>query len=175
MTSLRADAVGGRAIAQTQLADYYLSLGDLTNAVAWYRRAAGQDHVPAQLSLAACLMSGRGAPRDPSAAARLLRRSADLIELADDHSKAARPAGSAVVSNGSVPAPFTNAAAPKAIVISRATIASSNAIPATNFVGRVPAGSGQGIVSRLDRVTKLATEEPALQETRATSTRAETR
>jgi hypothetical protein len=79
---LQAQAEVGRAKSQTRLADYFLAVSDLTNAVVWYRRATEQDDVPAQLSLAGCLMTGRGTAKNPAEAARLLRRAADLIESA---------------------------------------------------------------------------------------------
>ena len=70
MNHVRALAEAGRARSQTQLADFYLAAADFTNAVLWYRRAADQGDVPAQLSLAGCLMSGRGTARNPAEAAR---------------------------------------------------------------------------------------------------------
>ena len=80
MNSLRARAEAGRATAQTQLADFCLASADFTNAVLWYRRAAEQGHVAAKLSLAGCVMTGRGTARNPGEAAQLLRQAADLIE-----------------------------------------------------------------------------------------------
>lgn len=80
MNYVRSQAEAGRARSQTQLADFYVALSDFTNAVVWYRRAADQNHVPAQLSLAGCLISGRGAEKNPADAARWLRRAADVLE-----------------------------------------------------------------------------------------------
>jgi len=80
MNYVKAQAEAGRPRSQTQLADFYLALSDFTNAVTWYQKAAGQNHVPAQLSLAGCLLSGRGAGKSPAAASQWLRRAADLIE-----------------------------------------------------------------------------------------------
>ncbi len=82
MNFVKSQAEAGRPRSQTQLADFYLTLADYTNAVTWYQKAAAQDHVPAQLSLAGCLLSGRGVDRNPAAAAGWLRRAADAIERA---------------------------------------------------------------------------------------------
>ena len=80
MNYVNAQAESGRPRSQTQLADFYLALSDFTNAVIWYVKAAEQNHVPAQLSLAGCLLSGRGVEKNPAAASQWLRRAADLIE-----------------------------------------------------------------------------------------------
>jgi len=79
-----------RARSQTQLADFYLAAADFTNAVLWYRRAANQGEVSAQLSLAGCLMSGRGTTRNPAEAARVLRLAADTIESSSATGQLAR-------------------------------------------------------------------------------------
>ena len=92
MNHVRALAEAGRARSQTQLADFYLAAADFTNAVVWYRRAAEQGHVPAQLSLAGCLMSGRGTARNPAEAARVLRLAADTIESSSTTGKLAQAA-----------------------------------------------------------------------------------
>jgi hypothetical protein len=80
MNYVKAQAEAGRPRSQTQLADFYLALSDFTNAVPWYQKAAEQNYVPAQLSLAGCLLSGRGTERNPATASQWLRRAADLIE-----------------------------------------------------------------------------------------------
>lgn len=80
MNYVRSQAEAGRPRSQTQLADFYVALSDFTNAVVWYRKAADQNHVPAQLSLAGCLVAGRGAEKNPAAAAQWLRRAADVLE-----------------------------------------------------------------------------------------------
>lgn len=80
MNYVRSQAEAGRARSQTQLADFYVALSDFTNAVVWYRKAADQNHVPAQLSLAGCLVAGRGVEKNPTAAAQWLRRAADVLE-----------------------------------------------------------------------------------------------
>lgn len=80
MNYVRSQAEAGRPRSQTQLADFYVALSDFTNAVVWYRKAADQNHVPAQLSLAGCLVAGRGVEKNPTAAAQWLRRAADVLE-----------------------------------------------------------------------------------------------
>jgi len=92
MNHVRALAEAGRARSQTQLADFYLAAADFTNAVLWYRRAANQGEVSAQLSLAGCLMSGRGTTRNPAEAARVLRLAADTIESSSATGQLARVA-----------------------------------------------------------------------------------
>ncbi len=80
MNYVKAQAESGRPRSQTQLADFYLALADFTNAVIWYQKAAEQNYVPAQLSLAGCLLSGRGTEKNSVAASKWLRQAADLIE-----------------------------------------------------------------------------------------------
>lgn len=80
MNHVRSQAEAGRARSQTQLADFYMALSDFTNAVVWYQKAADQNHVPAQLTLAGCYISGRGVEKNPATAANWLRRAADQIE-----------------------------------------------------------------------------------------------
>lgn len=80
MNYVKAQAEAGRPRSQTQLADFYLALSDFTNAIPWYQKAAEQNYVPAQLSLAGCLLSGRGTEKNPATASQWLRRAADLIE-----------------------------------------------------------------------------------------------
>lgn len=110
MNYVRSQAEAGRPRSQTQLADFYVALSDFTNAVVWYRKAADQNHVPAQLSLAGCLVAGRGAEKNPAAAAQWLRRAADVLE-----SRAPTNAPSLTVApivlpsaRGLVPTPSTN-------------------------------------------------------------------
>src|SRR6266498_3921181 len=99
MNALRAKAESGRAAAQTQLADYYAAASDFTNAVVWYRRAAEQGHVPAKLTLAACLMTGRGSPKNLSEAAPLLSQ-VDTRTLPDALPRPQLPACKGSRSNG---------------------------------------------------------------------------
>ena len=76
---IREKAEAGAAKSQTKLGDYYFSVSDFTNATAWYRKAADQGEVEAQLSLASCYMTGRGVEKNPQHAARLLRAAATQI------------------------------------------------------------------------------------------------
>ncbi len=80
MNYVRSQAEAGRPRSQTQLADFYVALSDFTNAVAWYQKAADQNHIPAQLTLAGCYISGRGVEKNPATAANWLRRAADQLE-----------------------------------------------------------------------------------------------
>ena len=89
MNFAKSQAEVGRAKSQTKLADFYLASSDFTNAVIYYRNATDQGHGPAQLSLACCLMSGRGAAKDAPGAARLLRQAADQIEFRGETRKGA--------------------------------------------------------------------------------------
>jgi hypothetical protein len=90
-------ATAGKAKAQTRLAEYYLANGEATNAVVWFRRAANQGEVTAQLALASCYLAGQGTERDPAEAARLLRAAAARLEVAAAEPKhpAAPPSASA--------------------------------------------------------------------------------
>ena len=121
MNYVKSQAEAGRARSQTQLADFHLALSDFTNAVTWYQKAAEQNHVPAQLSLAGCLLSGRGTERNPAAAASWLRRAADLIEAGKTSTNLARIVASPALPVSSV----TNS-------LPRLTIATTPAPPRTN-------------------------------------------
>ena len=78
MNYVKAQAEAGRPRSQTQLADFYIALSDFTNALPWYQKAAEQNYIPAQLSLAGCLLSGRGTEKDPAAASQWLRRNGGI-------------------------------------------------------------------------------------------------
>ena len=160
LDALRAEAAKGQPAAQTLLADCYFAAADFTNAVAWYRRAATQDHVQAQLALAGCLMTGRGVTKDNAAAATLLRRTADLI---DGGTPASVP--------GPAPAPASPAGITRA---SGPPTSPSSKTPSPN-----PAAGGPppppSADTRLDRVTKLVNSEPVLQETKPAPSRPEGR
>ena len=106
MNHVKSQAEAGRARSQTQLADFHLALSDFTNAVTWYQKAAEQNHVPAQLSLAGCLLSGRGTERNPGTAASWLRRAADLIEAGKTSTNLARIAASPALPVSSVTNPL---------------------------------------------------------------------
>jgi hypothetical protein len=79
LASVKAKAESGQAKSQTKLGDYYLSNSDFTNAVLWYRKAADQGEVEAQLSLASCYLTGRGVAKNSQEAARWLRAAATQI------------------------------------------------------------------------------------------------
>jgi hypothetical protein len=159
MNRVRALAEAGRARSQTQLADFYLAAADFTNAVLWYRRAADQGQVAAQLSLAGCLMSGRGTARNPAEAARMLRLAADTIEasrvtgqLTQTASPVSFPARRAVpaVSPASGPASEPAVTSPHPPPAVTAAVAPPTTIPLTNL-------------PRVQRVEALLAVEPTLQ------------
>lgn len=167
MNHVKSMAEAGRPNAQTQFADYLLASADFTNAVSWYRRAADQNHVPAQLSLAGCLMAGRGAAKDPAGAARLLRRAADLIEFGPSTPIPPSPA---------VVAKTVTRVEAKSIVITReATPVKATAriapAPKTGFVttNSSPTTTASANPLRVGRVDTLAAVEPVLQEARPAS------
>lgn len=139
LNALKGRAEAGQAKAQTQLADMLAGSGDFTNAVSWYRKAAEQGDVPAQLTLATLLVTGRGAAKDPAEAARWLRAAADRIE-------GVKPTAPKYPTN--------------AIVITR-----SNLPPATNLVA-VTTPPPVTNLSRVPRAATLHTVEPTLQDVR---------
>lgn len=153
MNYVKAQAEAGRPRSQTQLADFYLALSDFTNAVTWYQKAADQNHVPAQLSLAGCLLTGRGTAKSASAACKWLRRAADLIE-----SGSATNRTTATVPIAPVPTNST----------SRATLAPS---PATSVVVTpvIPAlvSPAQTNQTQVQRIKTLLAAEPDLQDSPA--------
>jgi len=160
MNFVKSQAEAGRAKSQTQLADFYLASSDFTNAVIWYRKAAGQGHVPAQLSLAGCLMSGRGAAQDAPGAARLLRQAADQIEFRDNTRKVA-------------PAPVatrtaTKVAAQSIVITEEAPTYPAHALtaPAVLQTNLPPVAVVQTNTMRVSRVDTLAVTNAMLQEVR---------
>ena len=150
---LKAGAAAGKVRAQTKLADFYLAGGDFTNAVAWYRKAAEQGDVAAQLTLASCLITGRGAGKDTAEAARWLRHAADRIEAPVG---GRRPSAAA-----SAPAAATNSAAGvQPIIMSKVSVA-------TNLLSAVPANApAPKNFTRVQRSELLHSPEPVLQETK---------
>jgi hypothetical protein len=80
LAALRARAQAGHAPSQAKLGDHYQSASDFTNAVVWYRKAAEQGEVKAQLSLASCYLAGQGVTKAPQEAARWLRAAALQID-----------------------------------------------------------------------------------------------
>lgn len=148
MNHVRALAEAGLARSQTQLADFYLAAADFTNAVLWYRRAADQGHVPAQLSLAGCLMSGRGTARNPAEAARVLRLAANTIESSSATGQLARAASPAVPPSSQ---PSTGTA-----------VSPTNSSPASAAMARLPVTTLTNL-PRVQRVEALLAVEPTLQ------------
>ena len=119
LNALRAKAEAGSVTAQTQLADYFIAADDYTNAVVWYRKAAEQGDLTAQLSVASLLLAGRGTEKNPREAAKWLRAAADRIET---NSPGRNPIPAIAI------APLTNAPAKyptNAIIITRANISSN--------------------------------------------------
>ena len=153
---LKAGAVAGKVRAQTKLADFYLAGGDFTNAVTWYRKAAEQGDVAAQLTLASCLITGRGAGKDVTEAARWLRHAADRIEA---------PVGGrqlAVASPAPTPPPTTIAVAVQPIIMTKAIIA-------TNLMSTEPTNlPAPKSFTRIQRSELLQPPEPVLQEPKPT-------
>jgi len=158
MNHVRAQAEAGRARSQTQLADFYLAAADFTNAVLWYRRAADQGQVPAQLSLAGCLMSGRGTARNPAEAARVLRQAADTIESSGATGQLARVASPAA-GRGERASP---ALPPASQPSTRTTPGSTNSPPASAGTSRLPVTTLTNL-PRVQRVEALLAVEPTLQ------------
>jgi hypothetical protein len=159
LNALRAKAEAGNVKAQTRLADFCIASDDFTNAVIWYRKAAVQDDVTAQLSLASLLMAGRGAAKNPQEAAKWLRAAADRIE-GKKPITVESPAKAATNAPPSVP--------PSAIVISR-----TNSSPATNTLPPAPARPVTAVArvapstnfTRVPRADALHLVEPKLQDT----------
>ena len=147
---LKAGAAAGKVRAQTRLADFYLAAGDFTNAVNWYRKAAEQGDVAAQLTLASCLITGRGAGKDAAEAARWLRQAADRIEA---------PAGSRrPPASASAPTPPTNAVAVQPIILTKAILT-------TNLLSTVTTNPpAPRSFTRVQRSELLQPPEPVLQE-----------
>ena len=151
---LKAGAVAGKVRAQTKLADFYLAGGDFTNAVTWYRKAAEQGDVAAQLTLASCLITGRGAGKDVTEAARWLRHAADRIEA---------PVGGRQLAVAS-PAPT-----PPAIAVAVQPIIMTKAIIATNLMSTEPTNlPAPKSFTRIQRSELLQPPEPVLQEPKPT-------
>ena len=156
MNFVKAQAESGRPKYQTQFADFYMAASDVTNAVLWYRKAADQGHVPAQLTLAGCLMAGRGTAKNPAEAAKLLRQAADIIE-----SSATSPVARVTMTKASTPASDAVRLTPAA--------GASNAPPASNLVppSVSPVAPARTNAARVERVSALLAAEPSFQQTPA--------
>jgi hypothetical protein len=92
LASIRGQAAAGSAAAQTKLGDYFLSAGDATNAVVWYRKAAEQGDPQGQVSLAGCYLQGRGVEKNIAEAARWQR----LAAIQNAHKSAASATSTAM-------------------------------------------------------------------------------
>jgi len=154
LNALRAKAEAGNVKAQTRLADFCIASDDFTNAVVWNRKAAEQDDVTAQLSLASLLIAGRGVAKNPQEAAKWLRAAADRIE-----GKKPATATTAAVTTTNAPA----ASPPPAIVITRTNPPAAPAVAArpTNAVARVAPTTN---ITRIPRSDALFQVEPKLQD-----------
>ena len=158
MNYVRSQAEAGRPRSQTQLADFYVALSDFTNAVVWYRKAADQNHVPAQLSLAGCFISGRGAEKNPAAAAQWLRRAADVLESRAPTNAPSLTLTPIVLPSAASSTTTTNlaAAAAKQVSAPMATTLSSPALQPSIFTRTNP--------PQIKRINTLLAAEPDLQE-----------
>lgn len=94
----------GDAVAQSDMGDsYYFGEPwsgfelDFTQAVKWYRRAAGQNHAHAQYQLGVCYYYGEGVEQDRAEAVKWLRRSAE-----QNHSRGALLLGESYFFGGGV-------------------------------------------------------------------------
>lgn len=154
MNYVRSQAEAGRARSQTQLADFYVALSDFTNAVVWYRKAADQNHIPAQLSLAGCLVAGRGVEKNPTAAAQWLRRAADVLEARAPTNAPSLTVAPIVLpsTRGLIPTQSTNAAVNRPV-----TPLSLPAPPQTTTSARTNS-------TQVRRINTLLVAEPDLQE-----------
>ena len=156
LNALRAKADAGNVTAQTQLADRFVASDDYTNAVLWYRKAAEQGDLTAQLSLASLLMAGRGTEKNPHEAAKWLRAAADRI----DTNRPAFGPGTVVATPTNNPARIPT----NAIIITRA----SPPLPATNppvIAARtlpVPPASNSPQLTRIPRAGVATPAEPTL-------------
>lgn len=148
---VRMKAEAGHVQSQSMLADWFAMTADYTNAVVWYRKAADQGNVSAQLSLASLLITGRGTARNPQEAAKWLRLAADGIE-----SPRRGTAGSPIPTA----APSTNrlAVTNLPLVIAKNPDATTNVSIATTQTLSSPA--------RVERVTTLQAPEPVLPDIR---------
>lgn len=76
LEAIRNAAAAGSASAQFKLGDYLFTRGDFTNAVIYYRQAAEQGLIDAQLSLSSCYAHGRGVAPDRAESVRWSRLAA---------------------------------------------------------------------------------------------------
>ena len=77
---LKARAQNGETKAQVALGDFFGSRQQFAEAVVWYRYAATNGEVTAQLALAGCLIAGKGTTENRKEAAYWMRLAADGVE-----------------------------------------------------------------------------------------------
>ena len=77
---LKNQAQKGDMAAQVALGDLFGNRQQFAEAVIWYRYAATNGEVTAQLALASCLITGRGTAENRSEAAYWMRAAADGVE-----------------------------------------------------------------------------------------------
>jgi Sel1 repeat len=150
---IRMKAEAGHVQSQSMLADWFAATADFTNAVVWYRKAADQGNVSAQLSLASFLITGRGTARNPQEAAKWLRLAANGIESPQ---------------RGTAGSPIATAAAStnRLTVTNVPLVISKNPVAATNL--SLIATQTLSSSARVERVTTLQVPEPVLPDIRPT-------
>jgi TPR repeat protein len=156
-----AQAVSGDPIAQTRLADHFRDQKQYTNAILWYRLAAQDGDVNAQLGLAGLYVAGRGVAEDRVQAAFWLRRAADALENSRLEPKSRATVGKTPAHGGS-----------KSIIITKQNEVSPTSGTAASQRATAPAGAGSenlftNAVSRSTReprVDNLVIVEPELQD-----------
>jgi len=144
---IRMKAEAGHVQSQSMLADWFAATADYTNAVVWYRKAADQGNVSAQLSLASLLITGRGTARNPQEAAKWLRLAANGIESTQRGTSAS-------------PIPSSAAATNRLAVTNTPLVIAKNTGAATNV--SLVATQTLSSPARVERVTTLQAPEPVL-------------
>lgn len=160
MNFVRSQAEVGRSRSQTQLGDYYLARSEYTNAVGWYKKAAEQNDISAQLTLAGCFVSGLGVEKNPGTAAEWLRKAATLLEMRSTNRLL--QTRHAIIESTQPPLSQTNIPGPTA-----------NAVYGTNNLSipkRMPTPGDSNVTSlagtnfpKVDRIDTLLVAEPDLQ------------
>ena len=158
------DAESGKAKAQAKLGDACLARGDHTNAVLWYRKAAEQGEVEAQISLASCYANGRGVAKDLPEAARWSRLAATQIGEP-------KLAAMAAVSTNTPPLPVPPSPVSTEPVASAQIAAparieppGTEPLPANNAAAAAPPPTPAANPARVQRVAQLQPMEPQVQE-----------
>jgi hypothetical protein len=156
MNAVKAKAEAGNVRSQAALADFFMVSSDFTNAVIWYRRAAENGDVSAQLSLASLLITGRGAPKDPKEAAKWLRQAANGIE-------SAKPIVKTSATSVAVTTNTAGGLTPKTTMITNISASSTKAMSAPTVTN-----TNATNVARVPRVNTLHVAEPVFQEVNPT-------